>query len=287
MKKYFIIIYLFFVLICIFAQIPKTDAEIKNYLVKNGFACFTFNADGTYSYVQDLVSNSVVGKGTYSVQNGIINFETLTDNYYTPQYGKYFSELLELPGKYKLDLESATIYSQGVLININNSKMKLWSEKVPKAYTKLIYNGIECIRYPWYHDSEDGETKCEYIVLLENLKLRQYPSIDAPLVYVNGIDEYCGYSYNKRSIELAGNYCVIRAKTVATSTIDGITAPWYLIIVYGNDESGMDTEEAWIFGGYVKEFKEAQIPEIKIRYRSVLEHSILKAGGNLKSENQF
>ncbi|WP_038176877.1 hypothetical protein [Treponema pedis] len=91
----------------------------------------------------------------------------------------------------------------------------------------------------------------------------------------------------KRSIELAGNYCVIRAKTVATSTIDGITAPWYLIIVYGNDESEMDTEEAWIFGGYIKKFKEAQIPEIKSRYRSVLEHSILKTGGNLKSENQF
>lgn len=86
MKKYFILIYLFFVSICIFAQTPKTDTEIKNYLVENGFACFTFNADGTYSYIHRLVGDNVVGKGTYSVQSGIINFETLTDNYHTPQY---------------------------------------------------------------------------------------------------------------------------------------------------------------------------------------------------------
>ena len=47
---------------------------------------------------------------------------------------------------------------------------------------------------------------------------------------------------------------------------------------------GLDVSEAWIFGGYVKEFKESQIEEIKKQYRSLLESSILKAGGYLKSE---
>lgn len=284
MKKVFTLILLSFISILVFAQTPKTDDEIKNYLVQNGFDCFTFNSDGTYSYNQRLIGDSVFGKGTYTVKNGIINFETLTDNLYTPQYGENFSELLQLPGKYKLDLEIANINSQGALININNSKMKLWSDKPPKAYTKINHNGIECIRYPWYHDSEDGNTQCEYIVLLENLKLRKSPSTSAPVVSVGGIDEECAYSYKTRSIEFAGNYCVIRAKTVENSTIDGITAPWYLIYAYGNDDMGMDVHEAWIFGGYVKEFKESQISEIKRQYKNLLKQSIINAGGYPKSE---
>lgn len=44
-------------------------------------------------------------------------------------------------------------------------------------------------------------------------------------------------------------------QTPKVATIDGITAPWYLILAYGNDDMGMDVEEAWIFGGYVKEIK--------------------------------
>lgn len=284
MKKVLVIFCFCFLSVFSFAQTPKTDSEIKNYLVENGFNCFTFSSDGSYSYYQRVIGDSLSGKGKYSVKNGIINFETVTDYEYTPQYGKWFSERLTLPGKYKLDLEKSDIYSQGALININDSSMILWSNIPPKAYTKVIHNGVECIRYPWYHDSEDGKTECEYIVLLENLKLRKTPSTSAPLVTVGGIDEYCAYSYQQRSIEFAGNYCVIRAKTVEKSTIDGITAPWYLILAYGYDEMGMDVAEAWIFGGYVKEFKESQIDEIKTQYRSLLESSILKAGGYLTSE---
>ena len=284
MKKQIIIIYLCLVSVYLFAQTVKTDSEIKAYLVENGFDCFSFNSDGTYSYYQHVIGDSLSGKGTFSVKNGIINFETVTENEYTPQYGKTFSERLTLPGRYKLDLDISTIYSKGALINVNDSSMILWSGIAPKAYTKVIHKGVECIRYPWFHDSEDGKTECEYIVLLENLKLRKAPSISAPLVTVGGIDAYCAYSYQLRSIEFAGNYCVIRAKTVEKSTIDGITAPWYLILAYGYDEMGMDVSEAWIFGGYVKEFKESQKEEIKKQYRSLLESSILKAGGYLKSE---
>lgn len=283
MKKIFLSLIIVFSTLFIYAQTPKTDAELKNYLVQNGFSCFKFNSDGTYSYNQRLIGDSVFGEGTYSVSNGIINFETLKNNCYTPQYGEYFSELMTLPGKYRLDFEVANINSQGALVNINDQNMKLWSNNPPKAYTKIIHNGVECIRYPWYHDSKDGETKCEYIVLLDNLKLRKKPSTSADLVTVYGIDEYCGYSYKERSIELAGNYCVIRAKTVKESTIDGITAPWYLIYAYGNDDMGMDVHEAWIFGGYVKEFKESEIPQIKRQYRKTLEQSILRIGGYLKN----
>ena len=284
MKKFLVILYISFVSVFIFAQTPKTDSEIKDYLVENGFDCFTFNSDGTYSYYQRVIGDSLSGEGKYSVKNGIINFETLTNAFYTPQYGDSFSERLTLPGKYRLDLEKSTIYSQGALINVNDSSMVLWSDNAPKAYTKITHNGVECIRYPWYHDSDDGNTECEYIVLLENLKLRKAPSTSAALVTVGGIDEYCAYSFEPRSIEFAGNYCVIRAKTVEKQTIDGITAPWYLILAYGYDEMGMDVHEAWIFGGYVKEFKESQKEQIKKQYRSLLESSILKAGGHLKSD---
>ena len=284
MKKTFIIIYLCFVSVFIFAQTTKTDSEIKAYLVEKGFNSFTFKSDGTYSYYEEVIGGSVSGKGTYTVKNGIINFETLTDNEYTPQYGKRFSDQLDLPGRYKVDFDISDLYSQGALINVNNSSMIYWSHIAPKAYTKIIHNGVECIRYPWYWDSEDGKTECEYIVLLENLKLRKAPSTSAALVTVGGIDEYCAYSFEPRSIEFAGNYCVIRAKTVEKQTIDGITAPWYLILAYGYDEMGMDVHEAWIFGGYVKEFKESQKEQIKKQYRSLLENSILKAGGHLKSD---
>ncbi len=262
-----------------------TDAELKSYLVENGFSDFKFNSNGTYSFSQRVIGGHVFGEGDYSIKNGVRNFETIRNNEYTPQYGNCFSELLELPGKYKIDFEATNIYHQGAMVNINNPSMIYWSDNVPKAYSKITHNGVECIRYPWFHDVEGQETECDYIVLLENLKLRKYPSTDAPLVSVGGIDEYCAYSYERRSVEFAGNYCVIRAKTVETSTIDGITAPWYLILAYGNDEMGMDVEEAWIFGGYVKEFKSSQVSEIKSQYRSLLERSILNAGGHLKSQD--
>ena len=66
---------------------------------------------------------------------------------------------------------------------------------------------------------------------------------------VYGIAEpNAGYFYGNRSIALAGQTCVIRAKTIKEDTIDGITAPWYLILAYGTDEMGYDVKESWVFG---------------------------------------
>ena len=276
MKKIIGILITVLLLLPAFTQ-QKNDTELKQYLIDNSFGGFKFAQDGTYTYYERYIGDSVEGAGLYSVKNGILFFESY-DGYMKPPYSDSdFGDSMELPGKYKVDLEKTGLYNKGALINVSNGKL-YWSNIDPPAYAKINYEGTDCIRYPWNNDGIDRE----YIVILENLKLRKYPSLKSPPVTVYGIDEdNVGYFYGNRSIALAGQTCVIRAKTIKEDTIDGITAPWYLILAYGTDEMGLDVKESWVFGGYVKEFKQSQLNKTDAAYREILKQSILKLGGTL------
>ena len=64
-------------------------------------------------------------------------------------------------------------------------------------------------------------------------------------------------------------------------TIDGITAPWYLIVAYGTDEMGLDTAEAFVFGGYVKEIKASELEKTDRENKEKLKQSIRWLGGTV------
>ncbi|EPF30411.1 hypothetical protein HMPREF9194_00728 [Treponema maltophilum ATCC 51939] len=169
MKKITGILITVLLLLPAFTQ-QKNDTELKQYLIDNSFGGFKFAQDGTYTYYEKHLGGSVEGAGFYSVKDGILFFKSY-NGHEKPMYSDGYGEYMELPGKYKVDLEKTGLYNKGALINISGGKL-YWSNIDPPAYVKINY--------------ED--------------------------------------------------------------TIDGITAPWYLILAYGTDEMGYDVKESWVFG---------------------------------------
>lgn len=265
-------------------EIQTSDIKLKEYLVQNGFGSFNFMNDNTYTYSQRVIGGSIEGKGKYSVNNGLLHLQTYVgDGNEKPIYNGY-SDQMQIPGKYRVDLEKTDIYNKGALVNIADGKC-YWSGAVAEAYIKVNYEGTDCIRYPWRNKGINNE----YIVVLENMKLRSKPSTKSNLVTVYGYGGNAGdvgNLYCNRSIEFAGTVSTIRAKSLKKDTIDGISAPWYLIVAYGRSEGDEDGARwAWIFGGYVKEVKFSELTEYEERYKTTLEQSLINAGGTLNSSD--
>lgn len=259
---------------------PKTDSEIKEYLVENGFEAFKFLPDGVYEYRKRVIGDTIQSKGRYSVSDGLLYLENCDTSmfpcYWNDKRNCY--EDLQIPGKYKLDLNKTCLLYKGALVNVSTGQI-YWSGEWAPPYARFDYEGVECIRYPWGNEGVENE----YILILENLKLREMPSLSSKLVTVGGVEkEGAGYYYGSRSIALAGQVCTIRAKTVKKDTIDGITAPWYLIYAYGVDEAGLDVKPAFVFGGYVKEIKENERERTEKAYNETLKESIRKLGGSTR-----
>lgn len=263
-----------------FSQELKTDNEIKDYLLSNGFGEFTFKENGRWECIQ-YFNDVKITCGTYKIENGYIIFQTC-DSYYKPTCGYQRNEIMSFPGKYKLCPSYAGLYNTGALVNEDETQ-NYWLNKKTEPYKKIRHNGIECIKYPWKNEG----VKNEYIVILENLKLREAPSLKANVITIEGFDgEDIGFSFETRNIEPAGNICTIRAKTTKSDTIDGITAPWYLILSYGcGNGDTEDIKEAWVFGGYVKEIKSSEFTFYEKKYEKTLQQSILKLNGHLKSQD--
>ncbi len=280
MKKKVNLFFLIFTSVFCFSQELKTDNEIKDYLLSNGFGEFKFKENGRWECTQ-YFNDVKESYGIYKIENGYIKFLTC-DSYYSPSCGYQRNEIMSFPGKYKLCPSYAGLYNTGALINEDEAK-NYWLDKRTEPYKQIIHNGIECIRYPWKNEGVENE----YIVILENLKLRESPSLKAKVITIDGFDgEDVGFSFMERTIEPAGNICTIRAKTTKSDTIDGITAPWYLILSYGSGNGDTeDIKEAWVFGGYVKEIKSSEVENYKKKYEKTLQQSILKLNGHLKSQD--
>ena len=292
--------FLFFLLTQIFSQTNNnqknlnssiyTDEYYINYFIKNGFGGFTFNEDGTYRYGRAFIGARIKGDGTYSIQNGLLYLKTFTaekeDHYDTSFYWPLYEDnmdRMQIPGEYRIDLKIVNLHYKGALININDGRY-YWSMSWAPSYAQINYEGTICIRYPWRN--EDAESR--YILILENLRLRKYPSIKSEVASVEGYggnEGDVGYLYSPRSVEFAGTISTIRAKTVKEDTIDGITAPWYLIVAYGvqfGEEP--DFKYVWVFGGYTKEIESSEIDFYQKKYRTTLEKALILAGGSLKKQ---
>lgn len=53
------------------------------------------------------------------------------------------------------------------------------------------------------------------------------------------------------------------------------------IIAYGTDEMGLDTAEAFVFGGYVKEIKASELEKTDRENKEKLKQSIRRLGGTV------
>lgn len=253
------------------------DVDLKTFLVGKTYAlCYTFNPNGTYHYHCRVIGGSVVCDGKYEIKNNKLYFLTTKiedeDSYST----EFIKNVIHCSTPYRYDPEIMNLFYKGALINENDGHL-IWSEESAPAYAKINHEGIDCIRYPWRNKGFDNE----YILIKENLKAREKPSTDSNLVSVFGFQEDNIYYYKSRHIVFAGQTCTIRAKTIEQDTIDGITAPWYLIYIYGIQEEGVDAELAWVFGGYVEVIKQNQLEEYDAKYKSLLKQSVINAGGEV------
>lgn len=248
MKKKAILIVLFSILISanIFSQHP--ESEYKKYFDENreifisyGFEIFlrlTFKDDNTFSI--DGFDYHFCD-GTYSFSNNTIkinypfnyidkaNVKSLKD---FGLNGDKASEII-------IDLDKSDIFCKGAYIS--GDKI-FWSDKPSEPYKEYIFEGIKCIKYPIR------------IRIKENLKMRKTPSLKGELVHLDYYNKEKEAYISDRTVVFKNEEYKVLAKTVTEETIDGITAPWYLILVEGAPQPPDDPlcEYAWIFGGYTK-----------------------------------
>lgn len=247
MKKLLSIIITLLIIIPIFAQ--HSQIEYKNFLKENneifieyGFESYfrlTFKEDSTFSI--DGFDYHFCD-GTYSMANDKITIE-YPFNYIHEEKREYLKDFglkINSESEIKIDLDICNLFRKGAYIS--GDKI-FWSKKESEPYKEYEYNGIRCIKYPIK------------IKINENLKIRKTPSLQGELVHIDYFNSETEVFYEDRTIIFQGEIYRVIAKTINNETIDGITAPWYLITVYGAAFDSQKVENAWIFGGYVTEIK--------------------------------
>jgi hypothetical protein len=145
------------------------------------------------------------------------------------------------------------------------------------------YGVVTCLRYgdkilknyalqsPYGQEYEiDGLAviKCNkfesMVEIKENLKMRKSPDINADAVTLTVESEYfngegrLAYRDITGNIVKEGEICNYTQKTVKQDVIDGITAPWYRIIIALNN---YEAANVWVFGGYLREFTPEEVTE--------------------------
>lgn len=116
--------------------------------------------------------------------------------------------------------------------------------------TELTYNNIQII--------VNLETK----VMNENMKFRDYPSVNGELIKVY---QYSEYTSNEILSIKKGTIVDLLAKTKKNETIDGVTASWYFIKIFDGFEW---YQYGWVFGGYFSDYDQNKKNEY---WKTVLE----------------
>ena len=106
--------------------------------------------------------------------------------------------------------------------------------------------GVEVIKYNWQNSM---------VLIQANLRMREAPSVNAGIVtltrYVlNTHESFTSHLVYRNTIKS------FDAITVREDTIDGITAPWYRIIITLDE---IYHEYVWVFGGYLRELERNEI----------------------------
>ncbi|MBQ1591580.1 MAG: hypothetical protein II077_06035, partial [Treponema sp.] len=96
-----------------------------------------------------------------------------------------------------------------------------------------------------------GDKDAKYLTVLENTKMRKEPSLNAETVSLAYFDYQNEKYIESRNVVYVGQVIRIIGATERKETIDGKTAPWYLI--YEDDHNGGEFTEGslvWVYGGY-------------------------------------
>lgn len=226
-------------------SVPGTESELK------------IKEDGTYSYGHPIWDGPFAfGKCLMKDRKLLVLYPDSIDiNESNDTYKKHDLEvlfknkesvLLEYDGKY-MDFNSIGCLRTGDMI-INN----FYGEESP-ANKIYIRKGINVKKLPKY----------SFIISSENMKLREEPSGDSAVMTFTHGWKYKNFPYNmipgsknvvwlKNDINLLlrGYAVETIASTEEETEIDGISAPWYLILDSAGDED--PAHEFWIWGGYAK-----------------------------------
>ena len=251
MKKY-LLSALFFLLAFTNLYAQHSDEEYRKFFdekreiyVSYGFEAFlrlTFKDDKTFS-IDGFDSHFCDGTYSFSKNKIIINYPfSYIDNVYTKTEEKLkkilsdFGLNYDKPTEIKIDLDISDLFNQGAYIA--GDKI-FWSKRHSEPYKEYVYNEVRCIKYP------------VKIRIDENLKMRKTPSLNGELVHVDYFNYEKELYINDRTVVFKGEEYKVLAKSITEDTIDGITAPWYLITVSGPAWPDAHQENVWIFGGYV------------------------------------
>ena len=174
------------------------------------------------------------------------------------------------------DPEYADFHSSGALRHEASGTIYATGVESP-AGEVYSFMGADCRKHP-----VDGPSR-RYISPDSNLRMRSTPSLSGELVvmpynyYARSSDTY--YYAAQRSVIYQDTVHLVRAVTVKEDTVDGITAPWYLILEWdGDDAEGGWWEWAWVFGGYVKEFGPEELDRYREREQATLSNTLYDLG---------
>ena len=238
------------------------------------FVYFSFDEDGTYYVFSPY--------GGYMGQNGKYKLDGNSLTLFFPNFESSRWDELIFPGKKETtlvyDYDFMDFYEVGVLRN-EHLILRKDVEARPTGI-KCILKGMEVIK-----------TDNTPVVAKDNLKLRHQPSLKGKegsfwyRAYLNAelreLLEKKFHQVNENdekmvlNVMLKGMVTSYNAKTVREDTIDGITAPWYMISLFDYDDESMP-RDYWVFGGYLEPFEESRKDEYKeALFNSALEKKLL------------
>lgn len=265
MKKYFSIIVLVFFASTVFSLTNEEliqkpwSVEVIN---STRHAPFSFTFKNSNEYIIKSPFGGYITEGNFSFKNNQLKIEKPNDVSWAVIKNLFDEENLIFDY-----FENTDDFYCTDLFKNNKAILRNFKNQTPTG-TKCNLSGISVIK-------QSGQEK---VVALENLRLREQPSLSAPTAsfFYTGImlinmyssnDEDKKYIANRIAFEnfesgkklqilIAGLAVEYDAITAFEEIIDGIKAPWYRICLYDYTGEGI-VETFWVFGGYLeKENKE-------------------------------
>lgn len=176
---------------------------------------------------------------------------------------------VDVSGTWTIDDAYADFFREGRLVMGSRAMISYSDSPAGKRYT---FEGVECVKLPWDSDGND-----RYVSLKSNMTMRRKPSVSAEKIHL--MRRFDGGYVKDRTIVYEDSYYLARAKSVKVDTIDGITSCWYLITEFGDiDDYDPQSEWVWVFGGYVTEFGEDELPKYEQLEKENLVSNIIATG---------
>jgi len=244
------------------------------------YVYFKFGRGGNYRVVSPF--GGYLGyHGKYEIQEDKLIVHTDgNDNGWT-QYPDVFPEGKDIVLDY--DYNYKDFANVGVLKN---------DGIICRSGVELQKPGTVC----WKNGIEVEKLEGIYLVPTDNMKLREYPTLNAKEKKYNytgwfwaGRLNEAGEEYMMPKVDNSeyGNYmykndCLLKGmiisstiKTTKQDTVDGVTAPWYLITLTPAEEESWP-EEYWVYGGFMEVLGTEVTHEQKEKYVRVLVDEGLK-----------